>query len=417
MDDRESLQSEVNTENHPPPLAALWSRDVASDRLAGRPRTILSLRRAMSEIGAVEHLRLSNMIEQQRLGATLWAICTAAGELLRGRLPSLQCLLFADGGNHGQLRKRLQELKSATLYCDGVRSYYFLRRLNAATRETHIVVDLDDLMSRRMDLLRKSGLGLSLGYLHGRVPAWVVRLLKRPLFAYLIASWEHRALRQAEDDLGKLANAVVLVSPSEGDALASRYARNRARADIAVIPPPSEIAALPQKYPRFERFIFIGSDTLLQNHSTISRLIELWSTLKPSAALHIYGSMNHRWPDTDGIEFRGYAQSLSDVYTEGAVLLAPGLLRGGVKIKVIEAFANGCAVVGNSVTFEGLGLEDYPLLFEDEGQIGDLIRNPQIYLEAFRKAAFSGQELVARAFGWNGFSTAWRAVLTPGRSR
>src|SRR6202000_1731143 len=80
VDDRESLQSEVNTENHPPPLAALWSRDVASDRLAGRPRTILSLRRAMSEIGAVEHLRLSNMIEQQRLGATLWAICTAAGE-------------------------------------------------------------------------------------------------------------------------------------------------------------------------------------------------------------------------------------------------------------------------------------------------------------------------------------------------
>ena len=407
------MSSSLVAKNGDPPMAALWSRDVASDRLAGRPRTIQAIRQVMSEIGPVEHLRLENLMEHHSISAVLWTVRTALGELLHGRLPSMQSLLFAHGGNHRHLREKLQELKSTTLYCDGVRSYYFLRRLGAVGRQMRIVIDLDDLMSRRMDLLRKSGLGLSLGYLHGRAPTWAVRLLTRPVFAYLIASWEHAALRRVEDELGKLANAVVLVSPMEKDVLADRYNQSGAVARVVVIPPPSAIAAPPQEYRRFERFIFIGSDTLPQNHSSIARLIQLWSRLKPSAALHIYGSMSHSWPDTRGVEFRGYAPSLSDIYSEGSVLLAPGILRGGVKIKVIEAFANGCAVVGNPVTFEGLNLENYPLLFEDERLVEDLVQNPQARLEAFHSAAFIGQEYVARTFHWDGFSKAWRAVLKP----
>ena len=42
---------------------------------------------------------------------------------------------------------------------------------------------------------------------------------------------------------------------------------------------------------------------------------------------------------------------------EDYVLFSPGLLRGGLKTKVLEAFAFGCVVIGNEVTFEGLHLD------------------------------------------------------------
>ena len=392
-------------------LAAIWSRNVDFDKLAGRPRMILAVRRAMTEACSAEHLHLCNLLERRSLGAVLWAACSAAGELLRGRLPSLQCLLYADGGNHRNLRARLRHLRPTTLYCDGVRSYYFLRRLGAARDHMRIIVDLDDLMSRRMELLGQSGVGLSLGYLHQRAPAWVIRLLRQRLVASLVTGWEGLALRQVEDDMGRWAHAVVLLSPVEGAALHSRYLENQARARVLVIPPPTEISAPPQAYSRFERFILIGTDTLPQNHSTIERLIDLWARLRPSPELHIFGSMSHRWPEIAGVVFRGYTPDLAEVYTEGSVLLAPGALRGGIKTKVIEAFANGCAVAGNSITFEGLELEDYPLRLDDVAKLEELVLHPEAYLDVFRHAAVSGQDYIAKALGWSSFSAAWRATF------
>lgn len=393
------------------PLAAVWSRKVDFNQLAGRPRMILAVRRAMTETCSTEHLYLNNLLERHNLSSVFWTVFSFVSELLRGRLPSLQCLLFADRSNHRQLRKKILELKPTTLYCDGVRSYHFLRRLGAARNHMRIVVDMDDFMSRRMKMLKQSGLGLSLGYLKGRVPTWVIRLLTHPLFARIVAGWEGAALQKVEDDLGRWAQAVVLLSPVEGASLADQYIKSRACSHVQVIPPPIEIVEPPKRYPHFGRFIFIGTDALPQNHSTITRLIDLWTCLKPASELHIFGSMSHEWPETAGVVFRGYAPDLAQVYIEGSVLLAPGALRGGIKTKVIEAFANGCAVVGDSITFEGLGLENYPLFLQNELDLKELILNPQAHLDMFCRAAFSGQQHVAETFCWDSFIRAWQSVL------
>lgn len=392
-------------------VAAVWSRDVDASQLAGRPRIIMAVRKAMAETGRSEHLRLTNLLERRTLGAILWAGYSAIGDLFQGRLPSFQCLLFSNGANHRELRERIRELKPTTLYCDGVRSYYFLRRLGKERARMRIVIDLDDLMSRRMELLGRSGLGLSLGYLHRRAPGWVVYLLTRPLLARLVAAWESTGLRRVEDDFGQWAETVVLVSSVEGRELASRYAQNNSQTNVVVIPPPIDIAVPPQTYTTFGRFIFIGTDTLPQNHATIAWLLDLWRSLRPACELHIFGHMSHQWGKIPGVHFQGYAPSLADVYTEGAVLLAPGALRGGVKTKVIEAFANGCAVAGNAVTFEGLELDHYPLHFEEEAELAELILNPEGHLAEFAKAAALGQRYAAKAFSFNNFSAAWLTEL------
>ena len=99
------------------------------------------------------------------------------------------------------------------------------------------------------------------------------------------------------------------------------------------------------------------------------------------------------------------------------MLLAPGVLRGGLKTKVLEAFAFGCAVAGNEITFEGLGLEDYPQLLDNEAQLSDVILYPESHLDTFRRAAFTGSQLVARSFSKLSFEKAWKDILAVGEGR
>lgn len=55
-----------------------------------------------------------------------------------------------------------------------------------------------------------------------------------------------------------------------------------------------------------------------------------------------------------GVEVAGYAPDIAAVYRSAAVVVAPLLSGGGMRGKVLEAFAAGCAVVGTSMSFEGI---------------------------------------------------------------
>ena len=398
-------------------LTALWTRDVDSSRLAGRVKMIQAIREEISNNYHAEHLRLRNVLEERKLRSLMGSLLQALRTVLTGHLPSLQCLLFCDNRNHKLILRHLRDNPADILYCDGVRCFYFLQRLSRMRSKMKIVVDMDDLMSRRMELLQRSGLGLSLGYMSDDAPRWVMRFLTHPLLASLIAGWETRALRQVEDEIGRCADNIVLISPVEAAELTRRFSKSGAKARVIAIAPPVETVAPPGRYTHFERFAFIGTDSLPQNYSTIARLIELWKQWSPAATLDIYGAMNHHWSPPPGIRFHGYAENLSDVYTDGTVLLAPGVLRGGLKTKVLEAFAFGCAVAGNEITFEGLGLEDYPQLLDNEAQLSDVILYPESHLDTFRRAAFTGSQLVARSFSKLSFEKAWKDILAVGEGR
>ena len=95
----------------------------------------------------------------------------------------------------------------------------------------------------------------------------------------------------------------------------------------------------------------------------------------------------------------------------GAVLLAPGILRGGIKTKVSEAFANGCAVIGNDITFEGFRLENYPLLASNDEELNNFIAAPASYLDRMRSAAVLGQDYVRSCLSREQFRKNWNDVL------
>jgi Glycosyl transferases group 1 len=392
-------------------LIAIWSRDVDPARLAGRTQMIQAIRREISSNYQAEHVRIENALEKRSLRSILGAVSSALKTLASGHLPSLQCLLFCDFANHEKILQLLRERPPEILYCDGVRTYYVLQRIVKERGKIRIVVDLDDLMSRRMQSLSTADTPLSLGYLQERMPARLRGALALGFFSKALARYEQAALTHVENDIGLWADAVVLISQMERDALQARYQELGCSAQVYAVPPPLDVKAPPQKYSAFSRFIFIGTDALPQNKLSIQFITDLWRERMPDAEIHLFGHMLGDWSPLPGVIFRGYATSLRDVYVEGAVMLAPGVLRGGLKTKVAEAFSYGCAVVGNAITFEGLHLDNYPLIADSDDEIADLVMDPSAYLPAMVMAAKEGQEYLKTHVSRKQFEQNWKAIL------
>ena len=77
--------------------------------------------------------------------------------------------LGADGGPDAE--RALRDAAACdVVYADGIRALPWLRRLRQARPDIEIVLDFDDLMSRRCDELIENRLPLSLGYLERAMP-------------------------------------------------------------------------------------------------------------------------------------------------------------------------------------------------------------------------------------------------------
>lgn len=395
----------------PKRITAVWTRDVNTDQIAGRLRTILSIREAMQAHYEVKNLRLDNLLERRNLRAVAAALLAAITSVFRGVLPPLQCLLYSDSRNHRAILRALESNPPDTLYCDGIRCLYFLRRLTKTKTRMRIVVDFDDLMSRRMETLCSSNVPLSLGYLNEKTPLYLRFTVGLGFVSRFLARYESIAVQRAENSIGKWADVITLVSCVEADALRSRFSKLGFSAEVKALPPPIDIVHTPRPYAEFSHFIFIGPDSLPQNRLTIQLIQSLWQTYRPEAEIHIFGRMSLLWKPVRGVVFRGYAKKLDEVYAEGTVLFSPGTVRGGIKTKVIESFAFGCAVVGNDITFEGLDMMGYPLVANSDMELTQIVVSPSIYLDAIRQAARIGQEYVQSHLSRKRFKESWNRAL------
>jgi hypothetical protein len=354
---------------------------------------------------------LTNLLEERTLRSLAASLWQALQTLLTGSLPSLQCLLFCNRQNHDRILQCLRDNPPDILYCDGVRSFYFLKRLGSIRSQMRIVVDFDDLMSRRMQSLGTAETPLSLGYLSERLPRRLKSAISFQFISKAIARYEEIALTKVENQIGHWADAVVLISPIEGVSLQKRYQDLRCKAEVHAIPPQVAVVQPPRSYTGFSRFIFIGTDTLPQNKLTIQRILDLWRSVQPKAEIHLFGHMTSAWPPVPGVVFCGYAADLNEVYCAECALFSPGVLRGGLKTKVLEAFAFGCAVIGNEITFEGLPLDGYPLKLETQDEIEEFLKAPTSRLHEMSRSAAMGQSYLQNFMGREQFRKNWQKAL------
>jgi glycosyltransferase involved in cell wall biosynthesis len=369
-----------------------------------------SIRRALSGWADLDSYRLPSVLTDFTVGRTVGAALAFLGSLLHPPVLPLQCALYADRRDLDDLVDRLPEDLDCA-YVDGVRGYAFLQVLRRRRPGLRIVVDMDDLMSRRMDLLLTAQQPLSPGYLIKRLPRPLLRLIMSPLAGRMMVRYERAALQRVERRIAELADAVVLLSAVDAATLADRT--HGRRAQIAVIPPARAMAVHTQPARTPRRFVFIGSDALTQNRMTIDYLLDFWARRKIETNLTLYGLSYRSLTLPPSVSAKGYVEDIEEIYDGQSVLLTPSLIGGGIKTKVLEAFAYGAPVIGNAVTFESMPIEDYPLIVDDEARLEALVRDPADHAQMFSRAARIGADYVRRRHDPGAFERRWRSLMIP----
>lgn len=389
----------------PQRIHLVWTRIIDDIPMAGRIKVAQGVRRALREAG---FSITESTIRPLTKGPTLRRLAAAFGGLLawsaRGRLMPLQCLLF---GDRAEARRVIAELPDDcdAVYLDGVRCLQVLEALRRRRPGLAILTDLDDLMSRRMSLLLQLDQPPSTGYMKGSLPGFVDRLIAWRWLSRLLLRYEAASLRQVEKHVARHSDATVLISSAD----AAELRRLAPGADVRAI-------AIAEKVRRDNarlapgplRFIFVGTDALRQNQLSIDALVDLWRRQEIPTPLVIYG-LQHRQLDLPAnVLMPGYAESIDDIYDGRSVLVSPSFIAGGLKTKVLEAFAYAAPVIGNRVTFESIDIgADYPLLLETEDKMLSLLRSPERFRPDFERAAAIGLDLVRQRHDPTQIGTSW----------
>src|SRR5690606_3854767 len=99
-----------------------------------------------------------------------------------------------------------------------------------------------------------------------------------------------------------------------------------------------------------DRVLFVGSNTAPNTVGLAWFLEEVWPEVlkrRPSCRLDVAGSVERGFDARDqrGVRFLGLVDDLAPLYRRAGVVVSPLTFGSGLKIKLIEAMAQGKAVV------------------------------------------------------------------------
>ena len=392
---------------------AIWTRDENASAATGRGRITKAIHDLINRDFPHEHRRLRHLLNAGRGGQRWRGMAEAFGAQLTGSRLPLQSLIYMPRTQAPAILGAIRAFRPDVVYLDSVRAAPLAPAIRRMFPSVRIVLDMDDLLSRRWSFFRKRKLYPGFGFLERYLPQQLIRSQATAAALGRILRGESRRLLASEVDLARHVDEVVFVSPHEA-ALFDRLMRRRGRGGGRAVNIPPPVTLRPrQDWGRYDklRFVFIGTDELPQNRLTITAILDLWESLRPSTTVHLYGRLKNRYRDVEGVRLEGFAPDLAAVYSPGSILLAPSYVTGGVKTKVLEAFAHGCPVAGNHSTFEGIiTAADYPLVLDEAG-LRRMIREPEEHADSLVRAAEIGRDLVAREYDEALFDERWRALL------
>ena len=178
----------------------------------------------------------------------------------------------------------------------------------------------------------------------------------------------------------------------------------------SVASPPAVAAVNPPKDTPPARFVFIGSDNFIHNRAAIDFLLDIWRKFRPPLDLHIYGRQSRNGVAVENVHWHGFVEDLAEVYQPGSIALAPAMDRGGIKTKVLEAWAWGCPVLCNEAAVEGLAIGDYPFTLPQAAWPG-ILTAPQDH--DWAGAARLGHAFVRDTCSAERFERAWQEIVRP----
>ncbi|MFT4065254.1 glycosyltransferase [Paraburkholderia sp.] len=389
----------------------VMTRDIPPAASNGRERTLSFIRKAIGMNADVRELKIQSVFEAGKLVSKLRAALRIVVGLATASPCALQVAMFASVDGKRRLIEAIEDYKPDVIYFDGIRMVDYAAFVRRRYPSSHIISDLDDLMSRRANILRTGNFALSVGYLAKSIPPALVSLINSRFARNMLLRYEEYALKGHERRATASSNAVTLVSTTDADAL-ERILPDAMKKRVHVIAPPVDAVKPVARPVDPVRFVFVGADSQLQNRLAIEYLVASWKKLQLSLPLVIYGRMSRQYEPVPNVVFAGFAKTLDEVYAPNSIALCPTFLRGGIKSKVLEAVSFGCVPVGNDAAYEGLNFEDAALAM-DEGRLHRFLHNPLEDLNEVMEAATRFAAFCERNFSMPVFARRWGDLLRP----
>jgi len=396
-------------------ILMVLTRDVPNAAQFGRERTIAFIRDALKTSAELSFFRVRSLLEDKSMTRYLEFIKNIVFDFLRGKPRAIQVSLFSNSTNVQSFLNFVASSHPDAIYFDGIRCLDYLLAARKSFPEKRLVCDIDDLMSRRMKLYRKAHIGTSAGYLKTYVPNWVQHYILDGLVGSFVQVYEEIALKQAEKEALEAVNLAVLVSVEDARVLRSQIGMIM-QTKVKVIPPYTDLLFRLRTPEEPLRFVFIGSDSLMQNYLPIKYLLDAWKRLQPATPLHIYGKMTRIYPDVPGIYFQGFAEKLSEVYAPGSIALCPATLGGGIKTKILEAISYGVIPVGTPQAFEGIDLSDNDLAM-NPSDFERFLVNPVQFFSKLEESAYRLRNYCENIHSSARIQDLWQIAMCPSTIR
>ena len=371
-------------------VAMVVTRSLEIDMAISRVRIMREIRDALSVDATVDVYRIRTLPEIRRATAWIRALFRFFRCSFAGATPALQCLLYSDHNEVAAVVTSILAGDYSAVYIDSVRSIAVINELRKRAPALRVVVDFDDLMSRRMELISKNNWPVQLGHIGKMVPSIIRRQIEGN-WSRAISRFEAKALCRAESKICDLAQAIVLISPLEARLLKKQVPKARAR--IRGVLPAQRAVSGPIVMNEPLRFVFVGSDGNGQNLQSIQFLRDLWSRTHQPTQLHIYGRQRKVYKEIPNVIWHGYVQDINDVYTDNSILVMPVFRLGGIKTKLLEAWGHGRPALVNAPAMEGIPIDNYPLVISEEDW-GAMITEPGTYAKILREGAELGRNFV-----------------------
>lgn len=203
--------------------------------------------------------------------------------------------------------------------------------------------------------------------------------LRRPLLrgeARRLAAWEGTKVRETGET-----GATLTLSRQDAARLAE-LAGGAGRLESLAVPFDVELPSADRPLPGAPAVVLFGSGGWRPNRDAATRFVRrAWPRVHaavPGARLHLFGLGDALGPAdaAPGMTTHAAPESSRDVFAPGAILAVPLEVGSGVRIKILEAWARGTAVIASTVAARGLDAVDgeHLLLADDVDAWVDAVR-------------------------------------------
>lgn len=159
----------------------------------------------------------------------------------------------------------------------------------------------------------------------------------------------------ADQEFRLLGQSDVVVAIQEEEARTVRAALPDV--DVIVAPHAADFVAAAQPG-KDDTLLFVGSNTPPNVTALEVFFAQTWPLIRarrPGAKLIVAGSVNRAFAKSpEGVTFAGVVPNLAPLYHDAGIVISPLATGSGLKIKLIEAMAAGKAVVGTTITAQGV---------------------------------------------------------------